>query len=199
MVTSLELYARLVPPWAADRPIRVEPVFSTIGEPAAIPPLAERAPRMVVFGGSGVRSRAWGRELPALSAACRELGIEEILDVGPPTTVPDRAGTIPVRALGVLPVEEVGACLLGARAGFLSYPPPFLPKSTIFAAYCAHGVAPVCAWSRRAVNAGPLPPFWQTDADPVEAAERARAWYGEHTLARQAEIFREMILAETPE
>lgn len=196
MVTSLDLYARMIRPWAGERPIRVMPVFSTIGEPAAVPPLAERAPRMVVFGGSGVRSRAWGRELLALAAACRELGIEEILDVGPPTAVPDRVGTIPVRALGVLPAEKVGVCLLGARAGFLSYPPSFLPKSTIFASYCAHGVAPVCAWSRRAVDAGPLPPLWRMRADPAETAERARAWYGEHSLARQAEVFREMILEE---
>jgi hypothetical protein len=198
MVTSLDLYARMVRPWAGERPIRVMPVFSTIGEPAAVPPLAGRAPRMVVFGGRGVRSRAWGRELPALAAASRELEIEEILDVGPATTVPERVGAIPVRSLGVLTAEEAGACLLGARAGFLSYPPPFLPKSTIFAAYCAHGVAPVCAWSRPAVSAGPLPPFWRTDADPAKSAARARAWYGEHALARQAEAFREMISGETP-
>lgn len=199
MVTSLELYARMVRPWAEDRPIRVVPVFSTIGEPAAVPLLAARAPRLVVFGGSGVRSRAWGRELPALAAACRDLGIEEILDVGPPAAVPDRIGTASVRALGVLPAEEVSACLLDARAGFLSYPPPFLPKSTIFAAYCAHGAVPVCAWSRRAVNAGPLPPFWQAGGDPEAAVERALAWYGGHSLARQAEVFAGMLLKEAAE
>ena len=197
-ITSLDLYARLVGPWAGGRPVCVMPVFSTIGEPAVVPPLAVRAPRLVVFGGAGVRSRTWGRELPALAVACRELGIEEILDIGPSTAVPDRVGSVPVRSLGVLPAEEAGARLLDARAGFLSYPPPFLPKSTIFAAYCAHGVVPVCAWSQRAVNAGPLPPLWQSGTDPEVAAERARTWYGGHSLARQAEVFREMILGGAP-
>jgi hypothetical protein len=196
MVTSLDLYGRMVRRWAGDRPVRVMPVFSTIGEPAAVPSFGERAPRMVIFGSAGVRARAWRRELPALAAACRALEIEEVLDVGPPAAVPDRVGAARVRALGILPAEEVGSLLLGARGGFLAYPPSFLPKSTIFAAYCAHGVAPVCAWSRRERSAGPLPPFWQSEADPAEIARRARDWYGEHTLARQAEVYREMILGD---
>lgn len=194
MVTSLELYGRMIRPWAGTKPIQVTPVFSTIGEPAEVPPFTGRAPRMAVFGGAGVRSRAWGRELPALVAACRELGIEEITDVGPPAGAPDRVGAIPVRSLGILPAREVGALLAGSRAGFLSYPPPFLPKSTIFAAYCAHGATPVCAWSAPAADAGPTPPFWQPGAPPPdEVAAQARTWYGEHALARQAEMFREML------
>lgn len=196
MVTSLDLYGSMVRRWAGDRPVRVMPVFSAIGEPAAVPAFGGRAPRMIVFGSAGVRARAWGRELPALAAACRELEIEEILDVGPPTTVPERIGAVRVRALGVLPAEEVGALLLGARAGFLAYPRSFLPKSTIFAAYCAHGVAPVCAWSRRERSAGPLPPLWQAQMEPAEIARRARDWYGGHALARQAEIYRELICGE---
>lgn len=193
MITSLELYGHMVRRWAGTKPVRVMPVFSTIGEPAAVPPFAERARRMVVFGGVGVRSRAWNTELPALAAACRALEIEEIVDVGPPTAAPERVGDLPVRALGILPAGEVGALLAGSRAGFLSYPPPFLPKSTIFAAYCAHGMAPVCAWSGRARDAGPVPPLWRTGLDPVEAGERARAWYAEHTLARQASLYGEML------
>lgn len=193
MVTSLELYARMVRPWAADRPIRVMPVISTIGEPAAVPPFRERVPRLVVFGSAGVRARAWARETPALAAACRELGIEEILDVGAPAGAPPRLAGLPVQARGVLPAAEVAAALLESRAGFVAYPPPFLPKSGIFAAYCSHGVAPICAWSRRAVDAGPLPPFWRTGTDPAQVAERARAWYQEHAVPRYAEVFEEML------
>lgn len=199
MVTSLELYGRMVRPFSGGKPVRVMPVFSTIGEPAAVPGFGERARRMVVFGSAGVRSRAWTREAPSLAAACRELEVEEVLDIGPPAGAPERIGQFPVRALGVLPAQEVGALLLGSRAGFVAYPPPFLPKSTIFAAYCAHGAAPVCAWSRRARPAGPLPPFWRTGTDPAEIAQQARDWYGGHTLARQAEIYREMILGHHAE
>ena len=195
LATSLELYGRLVRRRAGGREVRVMPVFSTVGEPPAVPQLAGRAPRLVVFGGAGVRARAWGRELPDLAAACAELGIEEILDVGPPLPVPARVAGIPVRPRGLLPAAEVAALLLDARAGFVAYPPGFLPKSTIFAAYCAYGVLPVSAWRRRLLDAGPLPPFWRpgTAEDPAETARRARAWYLEHTLDRQAEVYRELL------
>jgi hypothetical protein len=201
MVTSLDLYGQMLRRWAGDRPVRVIPVFSTIGEPVAEPSSGERQPRMVVFGSAGVRSRAWTREKPSLAAACDELAIEEVLDIGPPAGAPDRIGDKPVRALGILPAASVQALLLGSRAGFLGYPPSFLPKSTIFAAYCAHGLLPVCAWSRRSPSAGPLPPFWPPGAalsgagacGPADVAQLARSWYSEHDLACQADSFREML------
>lgn len=195
IATSLALYGQMIRPWTGGREVRVLPVFSTVGEPAAAAPLAGRAPRLIVFGGAGVRSRAWGRELPDLAAACAALEIEEILDVGPAAPAPARIGPVPVRRLGVLPAAEVGALLSASRAGFLAYPPDFLPKSTIFAAYCAHGVLPVCAWRGRTLSQEPLPPFWQpgAGADPVETAGRARAWYAEHSLDRQAEVFKGLL------
>jgi len=189
MVTSLDLYRRMLLPWAGGREIKVLPVFSTVGEPAAVPPFAERAPRMAVFGGAGVRGRAYGRHRPALAAACATLGIEEILDIGPPVAAPvESVGGLPVRRLGVLPAAAVSALLLGARAGFVAYPPAFLPKSTIFAAYCAHGVLPVCAWQGRAEL-----PASPAAAGPAAAA--ARAWYLEHSLPRQAAVWRELLAA----
>lgn len=195
VVTSLDLYGRMVRPWSAGRTIRIMPVFSTVGEPAALPPFAARSPRLVLFGGAGVRARAWGPERPALAAACEALGIEEILDVGPPAPTPRSLGAVPVRALGSLSTAEVGALLLDCRAGFVSYPPGFLPKSTIFAAYCSHGLLPVCAWGRRSPDAGPLPPFWRpgTADDPQETAARAHAWYAGHALSRQAQVYRDLL------
>ncbi len=87
----------------------------------------------------------------------------------------------------------MSAILLGCYAGFLAYPPPFLAKSTVFAAYCAHGLVPVCAWprpGREPSAAGERPPFWAPGeqpppADPAELAARARAWYAGHDLERQ--------------
>ena len=184
LATSLERYQEMLGGGA-----EVMPVFSTVGEPAVVPPLAERARRIVVFGGAGVRRRAWGRFLPDLERAVRSLGAEEICDVGPPVEVPATAGGVPVRRLGVLPPEGVSALLLGSAAGFLAYPPDFLPKSTIFAAYCAHGVAPVCAWD--GAPSGPL--WWSGSGDPQAVASAARDWYAGHSLARQAERFQSLL------
>jgi hypothetical protein len=192
LATTLEVYAGRLRPWARGREIAVLPVFSTVGEPAAAPPFAERARRLVVFGGAGVRSRTYGRFLPELAKAARALAVEEIWDVGPPLPVPAAVGGVPLRPLGVLPAGEVSGILLASAAGFLAYPPPYLPKSTIFAAYCAHGLLPVCAWDRH--PAGGVP-YWTADGagDPPATAAAARGWYAGHALPIQAERFRGLL------
>jgi hypothetical protein len=185
LATSLEIYKGLL----GTRSVEVMPVFSTVGEPAGVPPLTGRARRIVIFGGDGVRRRAWGPFLPSLAAAVHSLQTEEICDVGTPVEVPASVDGVPVRRLGPLSGEEVSALLLGSAAGFLAYPPDFLPKSTIFAAYCSHGVLPVCAWNRD----GAAPPYWRGSGDPQTIATAARDWYRQHSLERQAERFQALL------
>lgn len=199
MVVSLEVYRRLLLRLVPEKAVEVLPVFSTVGEPAAVPPLAERRRRLVVFGGPGARARAYGQLAPCLAAACRALGIEEICDVGA------GAATMPpglaVRRLGEMAAPGLSELLLGSFAGFSTYPPPFLGKSTAFAAYCAHGLLPVCAPTAPGEADPSLPPFWPAAADVApapalqETADRARAWYSGHTLGRHADAYRDLLLA----
>jgi len=203
IATSLPLYRDVLHRWLPRRAIVVLPVFSAVGEPGEVPPLAGRPRRLAVFGGGGTRRRAFHDHGTDLAAACEAVGAEEVLDVGPPGgDVPATIGGRPVRRLGVLPAPEVEALLLSSVAGFLAYPPRFLPKSTVFAAYCANGVVPVCAATRRDGGGPPtagehyLPPH---SSHPPAAAElqavaaRARAWYLEHSLERQMEPFRRLV------
>jgi hypothetical protein len=201
VVTSLDLYSRRIGPAATPAKTSVTPVFSTVGEPPNPPPLAARARRMVLFGGRGARARAYGELRPALAAACRSLEIEEIADVGPPLGIAAEAAEtidgIPIRRHGVLSASKAGALLLDSLAGFVAYPPFFLPKSTIFAAYCAHGVLPVCSWPRAVpdgeVSAGRH--YWRPGAggDPQGIATAARTWYESHSLPVQTEVFRRLL------
>lgn len=184
LVTTLEIYGDMLRPWAKG--VSVMPVFSTVGEPEAVPAFAERERRIVVFGGAGVRRRTWERFLPDLARTARELGVREVVDVGPPIALPGSVEEVPVRALGVLPPDEVSGLLLESAAGFLAYPPDFLPKSTIFAAYCAHGMLPVCSWEGGRS-------WWQGEGDPQALATAAHTWYAGHSLAVQAERFRDLL------
>jgi hypothetical protein len=214
IATSLGLYGRILSRWQPRRSVTVAPVFSAVGEPGTLPAAAERRPRfMAVFGGAGIRQRAYAEMRQALAGACRALEVAEILDVGPTLPeLPERIEGFKVRALGPLPDAEVSAILLRSYAGFLGYPPSFLAKSTIFAAYCAHGLVPVCAWpqagghrggrSRRgaphALAPDEPPPCWQpgrepAPSDPDALAARAWSWYGGHSLALQAAAFRELL------
>ncbi len=200
--TSLALYGRMLERWRPRAAVEVTPVFSTVGDPAAVTPPGERQPRtMLVFGGAGNRRRAYGELQEALIAACRGLDVAEIVDLGPSlaAALPARLGGLPVRALGALPEAEASAVLMRSYAGFLGYPPAMLPKSTVFAAYCAHGLVPVCARPRRWHGpAAAPPPCWEpgrepAPADPAGLAARARAWYGDHDLAHQAVRFHALL------
>jgi hypothetical protein len=196
--TSLRLYARRLARWRPRREVVVQAVFSNVGEPAAVPAPAERRPRtLVVFGGQGSRRRAHFEQRRALAAACRALDIAEIVDLGPALdALPEQLEGVPVQQLGQRPEEEVSAILLRSYAGFLAYPAPFLGKSGVFAAYCAHGLVPVCAWPRHwPRDREEWPPCWQPAAepappDPDRLATEARAWYGGHALAHHAATLR---------
>jgi hypothetical protein len=196
LATTLDRYAGMLRRGSHDREIAVLPVFSTVGEPAAPFAAGARARRLVVFGGAGVRGRAYGPFRHALAAAARALAAEEVWDVGPPLSPPASVAGVPVRPLGVLAADEVSAVLLGSAAGFLAYPPEFLPKSTVFAAYCAHGMLPVCAWTDHPAATGV--PYWRGDGgdpggDPDGTARAAHDWYAGHSLRSQAATFRRLL------
>jgi hypothetical protein len=179
------------------------PVFSNIGEPLKFRPLRERKRQLVVFGGSGPRTRVYTRSLQELVKACQLLNIQNILDIGPPLTFTPRVEGCQVKALGILPSQEISQTLLESYAGFLDYPLYCIEKSTILAAYCAHQVLPIggsysdpplCG-----IEAGQH--YWQVGDDPApmsetraqEIAKLAHTWYQGHNLAAQARLFAQML------
>ncbi len=207
--TSLDLYARLLSRLHPGSAV-VIPVFSTVGEPEAVPDPGR--PRARGWSSSAVPASApaptgqSGRlsPRPAGPSPSRRSSIS----VPSIAVLPAEVGGVPVRALGPLSTPEVSAELLAARAGFVAYPPGFLPKSTIFAAYCAHGLLPVCAWSSPEKGdigdigvggAGSGPPYWAPSrvSPPLRKlqalANAAHAWYLPHSLAHQAESFRDLL------
>jgi hypothetical protein len=196
VVTSLTLYRDLIRRLAPGHEVQLLPVASTVGELEAPPATRERPPRLVVFGGPGGRARVY-RQAGALSALCERLAIEEVLDIGSPIArVPARLGRAAVQARGALTAEAVGAALLTARAGVAFHTPAFLPKSTVHAAYCAHGVAPIV------LTLDPRAPelaagiHYGTPAIAPEAlsdlASSAHAWYQGHALRVQAARYAEL-------
>jgi hypothetical protein len=124
--------------------IQCMPVFSHVGEAQQHIPLSDRDPVMAVFGLGGTRQNAY-RELSALGTMLQQLGVQEILDIGPDFEPPGEVHGIPVRRMGVLAATEIARQFSRSTFGFLSYPRMPLAKSGVFAGYCAHGVVPVIA------------------------------------------------------
>jgi hypothetical protein len=176
-----------------------------VGEPNKILPLVERSQRMIVFGGRANRLRAYQESLPQFISACEQLGIKEIWDIGSATglNLADVHG-IPILEQGRLSGLEISQILSTSIAGFFDYNPIVLGKSTIFAAYCAHGMIPVAAYGIDRIIDGIEvgKHYWLPDRrgenkvssqQLQEIADNAYFWYGNHNLATQSKVFAELV------
>ena len=206
-LTSKQLYAELLYKFNPKNcsQIPVLPVFSTVGEPTQVLPLAKRSPQLVVFGGRASRIRVYQDSATTLVKVCQSLGIKKILDIGPPTGLNlSLIKEVAILEKGALPVSEISHILSHSLVGFLTYAPDFLAKSTIFAAYCAHGVLPInsdeSGRSADGIEAGKY--YWTPDTTNIPLgdltamqaiADNAYSWYQTHTLKAQAKVFAELV------
>jgi hypothetical protein len=120
-------------------PLRVQPVFSNVGEPGRLPSFDERARHAVVFGGGGRKAAIYDENRALLRRLVDHNGFSRVLDLGP------ARGSVPSgepwsRPLGVCPESEISDRLTSVSLGVLSYPGSRLGKSGVAAAFAAHGV-----------------------------------------------------------
>ena len=153
---------------------------------------------MAILGRPGAALRAYGKHRDALVATARALGVGEIVDIGPrDAKVPEEVGGLRVRSLGELSAGDISQLLSRCRVGVLDYPSDVLGKSTVFAAYAAHGVVPVITRFRDG-NADGLRDGGHFivarermdrtySTKELEAVSQAVSqWYAPHSLERQA-------------
>ncbi|MDB9460415.1 glycosyltransferase family 1 protein [Dolichospermum circinale CS-545/17] len=205
-VTSKQNYASIITEISQGKHLKIPtlPVFSNIGEPDKQPPdLSARQKRLVVFGGLSKRARVYRDCLASLNYVCQHLKIQEIFDIGSPTTItPSFVGKVPFLEKGVQSPEKIREILADSVGGFLAYNPEYLGKSTIFAAYCAHRLLPINAQGSTLVSDGIAAGkhYWVPSVDEnnldnqfnlQEIADNAYYWYLPHSLSNQAKTFLE--------
>jgi hypothetical protein len=139
IVCGYQLIGDRLKAWLPSRPVHVLPVFSNVGEIDQPQPLAGRDAVAIVFGGRR-RAAVYQRGDQLDPAVLDRLGIERIVDIGPPIPTPPAFAGRPVEGLGILPPDEVSRCLAAARLGLADYPRHVAAKSGILAAYHAHGL-----------------------------------------------------------
>ncbi|MBW4462391.1 MAG: glycosyltransferase family 1 protein [Nodosilinea sp. WJT8-NPBG4] len=203
ILTSKHFYAELLQSSAPDRFTNIPtfPVFSTVGELQSPSRLFEKTRRLVIFGGRRNRSKVYKDSLEQLRQICRYLDIQQIFDIGPVLdSLPAKIDNVPIIAAGCLPSEEISTILSNSIAGFFSYHPAFLGKSTIFAAYCAHRIIPISATMTDLPEEGlqpgkhyALPAQYNTEKRDMALmqaiADDAYAWYQMHSLSAQAKAY----------
>ncbi len=196
-ITNMQAYADQLVKFApahAGR-ILVRPVFSTVGEPDAIPSLAAREPELILFGGGAWTTKAVAQRRDELESICAELNLDRIIAVGAKSNI-EWHGRVPFEEAGVLPPAQVSQRLRHARVGYMDYFPGYLGKSTIFAAYCAHGILPVFPETNPSESDGVRRGDNYTTVQDLRSgldraaqqhvANRALAWYADHSLKRTA-------------
>jgi len=142
-MTSREGSAQWLRKVTGNKPHAVLPVFSTIGEPDLL--ATTRLPTVIVFGSAGLRQATYQAAGEKLFAWAKQASLQ-INDVGAPIVDEQLSKTL--RANGVvqhgrLDDEAVRCLMQKARFGLLAYPVEYVAKSSVFAAYCAHGICPV--------------------------------------------------------
>lgn len=203
ILTVRRYTAKIVSNWLKDHggEVKVLPVFSTIGEPQKLSPLNGRLRRMIIFGGN--RKLINRCLLRSLASAIKLFNITEISDIGPFTgTELSRINGVPVTQTGPLPADKVSAIMLDSYAGFFYCPTHCLAKSSIFAAFCAHGLVPIThryAGDDDGLKAGTHylitnnvservgPDYFQTIAD------NANRWYQSHNLSTHARVLANLL------
>lgn len=184
-----------------EYPVTCIPDFSTVGEPENIPTLAKRERRIVVFGSSD-RYRVYQNALPQLLETCKILGITEICDIGKSLDLnPSDFPGVRLVQMGFQSAEAISQLMLNSWAGCFDYTrfPGDLGKSTVFAAYCAHGLIPLgtqynpseadgIKMNENYVVMGNH--LSQVSLDKLqEVADNAYKWYQPHCQKENAKIF----------
>ena len=207
VLTDTARFQAILSKWL-KRPVTCIPDFSTIGEPEQVPPLVERDRRMIVFGTLYSRPRIYKEFFKELLRSCQILGIEEIYDLGPSfdLNLPEFSG-VHVVEMGEQPPEVISQLMLTSLAGFFDYSlwPGDLGKSTVFAAFCAHGLIPVSSQYNPSEATGleinkhyvvPDKQLKNMNLRQLQSiADNARQWYGTHTLTENAKVFASCLLA----
>ena len=208
-ITSKQLYGETLHKLSKSKHTHISaiPVFSNIGEPKNLLPLAKRQRRLVVFGGRNRRLRIYQHSLAVLSRTCKILKIKEVVDIGAATGLAlSSVNGVPIMEMGKQSASVISTILANSLAGFLDYTPDFLAKSTIFAAYCAHGMLPVntCCTTLQVDGIESEKHYWIPDEQATELpniaevqviADNAYTWYQSHNLPVQAQIFANLLTA----
>ncbi|MEM1256114.1 MAG: hypothetical protein AAGI69_27055 [Cyanobacteria bacterium P01_H01_bin.21] len=203
VITNNIAFQQTLAQWTKS-PVHCIPNFSTIGALEQVTPLSERKRSLIVFGSSD-RTRVYRNNTETINRICHILDINILYDVGRPVEWDDSSLDVNVARTGFLPAIEVSQLLAESLAGVFDYRrfPQNLAKSTVYAAYCSHGLLPICNGSglkpqdkimanHHYVVTSSLEEFAQPSS--LQAiAHNAYAHYQTRTLAQSAAKFAQLI------
>lgn len=188
--------------YAADKLHAVLPVFSTIGEPSSI--FQGRRPSVVVFGSPGLRQATYKVAGDNFFTWSRQASLT-IHDIGAPipdTLLADALCENGVVMHGRTEDRKISDLLSSVLFGLLAYPIEYVAKSSVFAAYCAHGVCPILFSKKYLQTDGlmagthylPGVPEAKVAGQAEYIAGEVYEWYQPHSLCNHVAFLESVIL-----
>lgn len=180
----------------------VLPVSSGFGEPASLRELSRRDNAMAFFGWPMPPAK-WATLRPRLLRAIELSKASKLVVFRHPLPADFDPG-IPTVTHGILPPGEISAALADCRFAFSDYDPAFLGKSSLFAAYCAHGLATFLHDGAGTLEDGIIVGqhvlgLFEPVCPCESVASNAHAWYNLHNISRMGEHFADLIKTKVSE
>jgi hypothetical protein len=189
----------------SKQPVVTMPVFSNLGEPVCLPDWASRQPAMAVFGWGQYDGQSLASVITRAAAHCQKLGLSQLhVFGGGKLPVADFPGVQLIRH-GFLPAEAISAILLRCRFAYSAYDPSCYGKSTLIAAFAAHGLALISQGLTATLPDGFQDGVHHLNENTLDATSNAsrfnfevlssslRGWYDQHSLRQNAASYANQI------
>ena len=203
-LTNTERYVERLEKWdpAKKGLIPRMPVVSSVGELSPVPELGRRSRRLVIWGSAEAKREIYERHCKTVEAAVQTIGIKQILDVGNSWHgCPAQIGGVPIRIMGIMQPDKLSNQLANSVLAVFCYNPNYLGKSTMYAAFCAHGVPAICVPTRvvedrtwDGISHGVhFVTSMPSSEDGVmkrltQISKMAQIWYFEHRISEHARV-----------
>ena len=175
--------------------VEVMPVYSNFGEPELLPSLAQREPAMAMFAWGIHSGESLETVLGRAAACCRQFGLRRLHLIGWKKEIDETGLGVEVVRHGFLEAVEISRLLLSCRMAYTAYSPLHFGKSTLVAAFAAHGLVVITQGrspelpdgledGRNVLHEASLSDRLSPTADGLESIGRnLRTWYDRHSLA----------------
>lgn len=180
--------------------IHASPVFSNLGEAPEAPPPSQREAHLVFFG---YQAEMWDAGFTGLRRVIEALKPARVTILGRSAEIPAEVfGGVAVTRTGYLGAEEVSTILRTARWGLVAYHPEYLGKSSLLAAFMAHGIVPLLVDGHlplsegleRGVHLLAVNDLGTSNQDLDTVSLAGQAWYRPHNRENTAAAFAKLLL-----
>lgn len=187
------------------RIIEVMPVYSNFGEPEVLPAWEAREPSMALFAWGIHSGESLDTVVGKAAAWGRHLGIKRLHLIGCKERVDESGLSIEVVRHGFMEASAVSALLSSCRMAYTAYSPEHFGKSTLMAAFAAHGLVVITQGGTKVLpdglqdgvnvlNESSLLMAETPHMEPIEKiGEALRQWYDRHSLEQNAQSYASQI------